>query len=93
MRRSFYIKILQTFASVVCNITFLAQKQALDGASGSQALAVKGLFYLNIAVSVVSALLAEMNFFMRSSILKTVSTAQYFSKTAAPGVRSDLKVN
>ncbi len=80
LRRSFYIKLAQTFGSVVCNIYFLTQKQALSGASSAQALAVKGSFYLNIATSVASALLAALHFFMRSSVLKSLLPTRFFGE-------------
>ncbi len=46
------------------------------------------MFYLNIVASVVSALLAAMNFWMRSSVLKSVPAEQHFESAPA---NSDVK--
>ena len=92
LRRAFYIKIFQSFVLLVCNVIFLAQSRALDGTSTLQALAVKGLFYINIASSTISTLLVTMNLWMRNSILKTVPVEKQFKSSFTASTSSDVAV-
>ncbi len=65
------VKTLQSTASVICQISFLTEKNTLHNPTTSPQ--AKALFGLNIAVSIMTVIMGVLMVFLKNKLLKTVS--------------------